>query len=205
MPNQTILFTGDKVALVVRGKKRAGHSPGKLEQHADAAKSTGAPVGFFGGEGGSGSSGSSVLGILSAAVLFGVKGEVFELDEFEEHRPHYVNLGKAIGAGMMSTVLTVRVTTQAATRFDEYWAELKADPKTFSLLGRNCSTRASGAFRHAGILNGGIPGLDTPDNLYKQLVKERPDLCQSYSGYVGFEQMVGGNRMAIVVNTPDPG
>ena len=28
--------------------------------------------------------------------------------------------------------------------------------------------------------------LDSPDNLYKQLVAQRSDLCRSYSGYVGF-------------------
>lgn len=199
MPLQVIHFYGDKVALVVRGKRSANHSPGKMVQHADAALSSGAPVGFYGNDEGGG---SGSIGMYFRGVLFGIKGEVWYLDEMNERRPNYVNLGKAVAYGTISTVLTVRVTGRAATRFDEYWAALRADPKTFSLLGRNCSTRASGAFRYAEILNGGIPGLDTPNNLYRQLVTERPDLCQSYSGHIGFEHMTGGNRMAIVVKPP---
>jgi hypothetical protein len=193
LADQYITFAGDKVALIVRGKTSAEHSPGKLEQHADCARSNGQPVGYF-GEAGEGS------GYIFAAVLIGIRGEVYDLDAFKVHRPYYVDAAVARGAGLVSTALVVRVSSAQAGRFDDYWDRLAEDPGTFRLLGKNCSTRASGAFRHAEILASGIPGLDTPDNLYKQLVRQRADICQSYSGHVGFTP-VGGN-MAIVIAAP---
>jgi hypothetical protein len=185
-----ISFSGDKVALIVRGKTSEVHKPKKLEQHADCARSDGSPVGFF-GEAGGGS------GYLTSAVLIGIQGEVYELDEFERYRPFYVDLKKARAFGVVSTALVVSVANGEAAKFDEYWAALKSDPGKFRLLGKNCSTRASGAFRHCGILSGGIPGLDTPDNLYKQIKTERADRCKSYSGYLGFEKI--GNKFSMRV------
>ena len=55
----------------------------------------------------------------------------------------------------------------------------------FNLVGRNCSTRAWQAFEHAGIVSTSMPGLDTPDNLYRQLKHFRKNTT-SYSGYIGF-------------------
>lgn len=190
MTTRNIVFAGDKVALIVRGKTSAEHSPGKLEQHADCVRSDGSPVGYF-GEGGEGS------GYITSAVLIGIRGEVYDMEGFKRHRPYYVDATLARGYGVVSTALVVRVSRAQADRFDDYWDRLTDDPGTFRLLGKNCSTRASGAFRYAGILAGGIPGLDTPDNLYKQLVRERPDFCESYSGYIGFA--TAGTNLAMVV------
>jgi hypothetical protein len=193
MADTVITFSGDKIALIVRGKTSDAHSPGKMEQHADCARSDGSPVGYF-GEGGAGS------GYLTSAVLIGIAGEVYELAEFQVNRPFYVDCTVAKGYGCVSTALVVSIANGEATKFDDYWQKLKADPGTFRLLGKNCSTRASGAFRHAGILSGGIPGLDTPDNLYRQLKAERGDRCTSYSGYIGFEG--AGNRFAMRIEAP---
>lgn len=205
MTEKMITFSGDKVALIVRGKTSEDHSPGKMEQHADCARSDGSPVGYFGGDGAgssesSGSSGGSGRGsamsaFASSAILVGIEGQVYDLQEFQIKRPYYIDSGRAKTAGVVSTVLIVTVANGEATKFDEYWGSLKEDPGTFRLLGKNCSTRASGAFRHAGILSGGIPGLDTPNNLFKQLKAERPDRCTSYSGYVGFQ--VAGNGFSL--------
>jgi hypothetical protein len=177
--HEDIPFGGDKVALIVRGKTSAEHSPGKLEQHADCVRSDGAPVGYF-GEAGEG------IGYIVRAVLIGIRGEVYDMDGFRRNRPYYVNVFDARAYGIVSTALVVRVTGAQASSFDDYWDRLAKDPGTFRLLGKNCSTRASGAFRHAGILQSGIPGLDTPNNLYRQLVRQRRDLCRSYTGYIGF-------------------
>lgn len=193
MANRNITFAGDKVALIVRGKTSAEHAPGKLEQHADCARSNGKPVGYF-GEGGEGS------GYITSAVLIGIRGEVYDLDAFKVHRPYYVDATIARGAGVRSTALVVRVSSAQAERFDDYWDRLAEDPGTFRLLGKNCSTRASGAFRHAEILASGIPGLDTPDNLYKQLVRQRADICDSHSGYIGFTAV--GANMTMVIEAP---
>ena len=190
MPDRNIVFAGDKVALIVRGKTSAEHAPGKLEQHADCVRSNGSPVGYF-GEGGEGSA------YVTSAVLIGIRGEVYELDGFKKNRPYYIDAKMARGYGVVSTALVVRVASSQAERFDDYWKRLSEDPGTFRLLGKNCSTRASGAFRHAGILAAGIPGLDTPNNLYKQLVRQRRDICESYSGYIGFTT-AGGNPIMVV-------
>jgi hypothetical protein len=190
LPDQTIVFAGDKVALIVRGKTTPSHSPGVLEQHADCVRSDGSPVGYF-GEAGEGS------GYIVSAVLIGIHGEVYDMDSFRQNRPHYVDANVARGYGVVSTALVVRISSAQAALFDEYWNRLADDPGTFRLLGQNCSTRASGAFRHAGILVSGIPGLDTPNNLYRQLVAQRRDICESYSGYIGFTS-TGANRSMVV-------
>ncbi|WP_295392085.1 hypothetical protein [uncultured Thiodictyon sp.] len=91
----------------------------------------------------------------------------------------------------------VRVSSSQAERFDDYWNRLTEDPGTFRLLGKNCSTRASGAFRHADILAAGIPELDTPNNLYEQIIRQRRDICESYSGYIGFTTVGSGMTMAV--------
>lgn len=194
MPDKYITFSGDKVALIVRGKISEEHTPGKMAQHADCALSGGAPVGYFGGSIGSGSGES---GYITSAMLIGISGEVYYLDDFKIKRPYYVDMAMAKGAGVISTVLIVSVANGEATKFDDYWSSLRKDPGTFRLLGKNCSTRASGAFRHSGILSGGIPGLDTPNNLYKQLKAERADRCTSHSGYVGFQ--IAGNGYSLRV------
>lgn len=196
----SIVFAGDRVALIVRGKQNAGHAPGKMEQHADCVKSDGSPVGYFGAEPGRANASGGQSGYLSSAVLVGIGGAVYDMNAFNIHRPYYVDASVARAYKALSTVLTVTVSSGEAKKFDEYWASLAKDPGTFSLLGRNCSTRASGAFAHSGILSGGIPGLDTPDNLYQQLVAERADRCASYSGYVGFQ--MAGNGMSVIVEDP---
>jgi hypothetical protein len=57
----SLLFSGDQVGLIVRGKKSHAHKPDVMEQHADCILSNGAPVGFF-GEGNNGSSNSIGMG-----------------------------------------------------------------------------------------------------------------------------------------------
>lgn len=190
LANQTIVFAGDRVALIVRAKTSAEHTPKKLDQHADCVRSNGVPVGYF-GEAGEGS------GYVASAMFIGIRGEVYDMEGFRKNRPYYVDAEIARGYGVVSTALVVSVSSGQAKLFDDYWDSLAANPGTFRLLGKNCSTRASGAFRHAGILAAGIPGLDTPNNLYKQLVKERRDICNSYSGYIGFSTL--GSSLAMVV------
>lgn len=148
MTTRNIVFAGDKVALIVRGKTSAEHSPGKLEQHADCVRSDGSPVGYF-GEGGEGS------GYITSAVLIGIRGEVYDMEGFKKHRPYSVDARLARGYGVVSTALVVRVSSAQADRFDDYWDRLTDDPGTFRLLGKNCSTRASGAFRLCGHPCGG--------------------------------------------------
>lgn len=178
---ETMSFAaGGKVALIVRGKLGPVHHPGNMEQHADCILSNGAPFGFFGeGDGDS-----------SNRVGMSMKGIVYDYPAFQRKRPFYVDLKQAQTARVISTVLLVDVTTAEARAFDKQWHDLAKKPGDFHILGGNCSTRASSTFVGSGILKDGIPGLDTPDNLYAQLAKKRT--CKSITGFLGFVPASGG-------------
>jgi len=179
----TIAFTDSMVGLVVRGKTGPAHEPGVMQQHADCILPGGAPIGFF-GTGPARSGGSSSASSMSSGM--NMRGIVYGYLEMQSWRPWYVNVADAKAAGVVSTVLTVNVGAAVALKFADYWSRLIGKPGGFNLLGNNCSTHASDAFIYAGILKGGIPGLDTPNNLYRQLVGVMAGATASYSGYVGF-------------------
>jgi hypothetical protein len=182
-------FAGDRVGLIVRGKTSTDDDPGVMAQHADCITSNGAPMGFF-GEGNDGSFNSSGVGM---------SGAVYDFTALGQHRPYYTDIAMAKGYGVVSTALIISVPPLQGAAFDDAWAELKASPPGFTILGLNCSTRASQAFQKAKVLSAGIPGLDTPNNLYKQIVKELGGRCSSYSGYVGFSP--AGNGYLVQLET----
>lgn len=166
----------NKIALIVRGKNREQHKPNVLNQHADVILSDGSPRGFFGE--GAGKSGSG------ASSGWRMDGKVFDYNLFKRRRPAYVNLSVAEKYNVKSTLLVLTVTASQAKKFSLFWQKLKEEPGKFSLLGDNCSTHAGEAFKAAGIVNRGIPGLDTPDNLYNFLRKNRSKSV-TYSGFLG--------------------
>jgi hypothetical protein len=101
-------------------------------------------------------------------------GTVYDFSELRKHRPYYIDCATARGYGVLSTFLIFAVSATEAKKFSDYWGGLDKSPGSFNILGGNCSTRASGSFQAAGILSGGIPGLDTPNNLYLQLHRSNP-------------------------------
>lgn len=186
-----IEFPPHSVGLVVRGKHSDDHSPGLMAQHADCILPDGGPVGYFGNEG-DGSSGHTSSGGGSSSISWNrsglnMKGFVAYHPEFLRIRPYYVNLDQAIKYQVLSTVLIVQVTPEQAKIFAQTWKNMHLAPGTFNILGGNCSTHASTAFVEAKILSDGIPGLDTPNNLYLQLKNTKKPNVKSYSGYVGFK------------------
>jgi len=198
-----VAIGADTVGLIVRGKNNDGHSPGLLEQHADCILSTSEPYGYFGGEGDASSgssgpasdsaSGSSAGGpsAISNSVGMNMKGMVADYDAFLRIRPPYVKLSLAKKYKVVSSVLLVKVTPAQASLFDKFWRNLALTPGSFSLLGDNCSTHVSEAFVSAGIVSTGIPGLDTPNNLYIQIKAKLPGKTTTHSGYIGFEKRAG--------------
>lgn len=192
-----IHFPPHSVGLIVRGKISDDHSPGLMEQHADCIQPDGGPVGYFGNEG-DGSSGGSSWGGGSSSISWNrsgmnMKGLVAYYADLQRIRPYYVNIDQAMKFNVQSTVLVVPVTREQAQIFTQTWKNMALSPGTFNILGGNCSTHASVAFVEAKILSQGIPGLDTPNNLYQQLKnKKKPDF-KAYSGYIGFKPRgVGG-------------
>jgi len=192
------------IGLIVRGKLSAQHHPGAMAQHADVILADGSPVGFY-GEGNGGNSNS---------VGLGMQGVVYDHAALRIQRPYYIDVSSAVSNRVVSTVLLVKVTSDQANKFAKSWASMTTDPGNFNILGGNCSTHASASFIDAGLLKRGIPGLDTPDNLYAQLVKELPATSlQSLSGYIGFQVEPGGGFSlalkpyidTVSVNRPNPG
>ncbi len=205
----TISVGSTTVGLIVRGKKNDAHKPGVMEQHADCILPGGAPIGFF-GEGGDASSGSSGRASSGSSWANGpsislnstginMKGLVADYATMQKIRPFYVDAALAKKYKVISTILLLDVSTAEASRFKQYWQDLKLKPGSFNLLGGNCSTHASEAFVFAKIVAGGIPGLDTPDNLYRQLKAKAAGKKKNYSGYVGFNKLSAGRYDAVVL------
>ena len=200
MPENTI-------GLIVRGKNNDSHSPGVMAQHADCVLSTGEPIGFFGdnGDGSSGgSSGSLSQGGLSASWNksgLNMKGTVANYSDMLKIRPYYVDINLAKKYQVISTMLLISVTHEQKILFDQAWKNIKLSPGSFNLLGGNCSTHASIAFVEANIVNRGIPGLDTPNNLYKQLKSKMKDKCKVYNGHIGFNSK-SLKKYSILIDTP---
>jgi len=172
----------DSIALVVRGKKSPSDEPSVLDQHADCILDDGSPLGFYGT--GNNNSGNGI-GLR-------MDGVVWDYSILRTTRIFYVDFDSAVAAGAISTTLFVTVTTAQARAFRSSWMTMQSSPGSFNIIGDNCSTHASKAFMDAGVLPGGIPGLDTPDNLYKQLVATLPGKTMPISGYIGFLPQPGG-------------
>ena len=198
MPDVIVSFAAvpPRIGLVVRGKLSATHHPDLMAQHADAILSDGSPLGFY-GEGNGGS---------ANGIGMGMQGVVYDYQALRIQRPFYVNADSAMANRVVSTVLLVTVTAVQARAFADSWAAMTVHPGSFNIVGGNCSTHASAAFIAAGVLADGIPGLDTPDNLYGQIVNDIPAASlQSLTGYVGFSPApAGGYRMVVkpYVDTP---
>lgn len=199
------------IGLIVRGKQNDGHSPGKMEQHADCILPGGEHVGFFGGNGdaSSGASGSSFASSLKSwadgpsiswnRTGINMIGMVAYHKDLQRIRPMYVDARLAQKYKVKSTVLLLETTHTQAALFVQYWKDLQLNPGKFNIVGCNCSTHASNAFIAAKVVTGGIPGLDTPNRLYKQLKAKHSGRMRIYSGYIGASHQ-GGDNYALVVD-----
>lgn len=198
------------IGLIIRGKQSESHRPGNMEQHADCILPEGQPIGFFGsgGDASSGSIGSSIGSSIRSwaggpsgsfnSTGINMKGEVYYYPEMIKNRPMYVDILLAKRYKVKSTVLLLEVTKSQADLFKNYWTQLKLKPGAFNILGGNCATHASEAFIAAHIVTGGIPGLDTPDNLYKQLKAKYTGKTRVFSGFVAAKH-VGGEKYELIV------
>lgn len=186
-----------KVALVVRGKKSDAHDPG-ISSHADCLLPGGEPIGYFG------AGGVQTSGNLSASwhsVGLNKKGQVVDYDRLKKVLRRYTDPNIAQATNTVSTVLVMEVDAIEALAFKNYWKNLTDTSDGFRLLGNNCATHASKAFIRAKIISKGIPGLDTPNNLYSQLLKVKGRKMKAYSGFLGHKQcQVTGNTDLLVIN-----
>ena len=135
---------------------------------------SGEPIGFYGLGNGGRSNGAGM----------NMSGVVYRFDKLEQERPYYVEMEAAKKYKAVSALLLVSASLTESKRFAEYWDQLEKSPGAFDIVGGNCSTHASAGFVYCGLLKNGIPGLDTPDNLFRQLSAQKT--CQARYGYIGF-------------------
>ncbi|MGI9282310.1 MAG: hypothetical protein ACR2PX_22145 [Endozoicomonas sp.] len=114
-----------------------------------------------------------------------MKGLVASYEGMRKIRPYYVDASMAKKLNVVSCLISLRVTPDEGALFDKFWKQLKLNPGSFNLLGGNCSSHASEAFVASNILSKSIPGLDTPNNLFKQLSKETYRDVQFVTGHIG--------------------
>ena len=164
-----------KVGLIVRGKTSASHSPGLMDQHADCVLGSGEPVGFYG----------LANGGRSNSAGLNMNGVVWRFDQLMQNRPYYVDVEIARKYNAVSAILLIPASVAQVKRFAEYWDTLERSPGSFDIVGGNCSTHASVGFIYSGLIKNGIPGLDTPDNLFRQLSAQNSGLARY--GYLGFD------------------
>jgi hypothetical protein len=165
--------------LIVRGKWSKEHAPGVMEQHADVvipdASGKMRTRGYFGDQ---------AVGGSSASIGMDIPGISADMAWFLANRTAYVDLELAKLVDMRSSLILLKVTRAQAAELDQYWEDLKKDPGTFYILGKNCSTAAAAGFEEAK-LSKEIVGLDTPDHLFQQLRKQYKDAFM-ISGYYGY-------------------
>lgn len=166
--------------------------PSVLAQHADCILPNGFPIGFFGQ--GPVRTGESVGSGSSLSSGINMHGVVFDHAAMAAQRPFYIDAKQAKATGVVSTVLIFDVGAKNTAQFAQYWKSKKRSPGGFSLLGNNCSTNASEGFMAAQVVGEGIPGLDTPAKLLRQLLASRPkNSVATYSGFIGFVPRPNGS------------
>lgn len=168
----------NRIALVVRGKPNRHTAPAD-EGHADCILPSGAPVGYFMHE---------IAERIGVAPI-SAPGQVYTYSLFRANRPWYVDLQSSYGAGAISGVLVMEVSTSEADAFLRAWTHLRAHTDEFSILGNNCATHAARAFARAGLVAREIPDLDTPNSLFRALRRRHYTRCTDYYGYLGFAPM----------------
>lgn len=165
---------GSKIGYVVRYKPSHTESPPD-GGHSDCILPTGAPVGYFG------------------SGVVGARGVVFAYSHFRASRPAYVNMTDARSTPCLSTILVMDVGPARARAFRDAWLAMRAKTDGFTIMGNNCATHASRACYAAGIIRTAeVSGVDTPNNLYEQIVDDGLVGWRSYSGYLGFAPLASG-------------
>jgi hypothetical protein len=171
----TLRFNGETtIAYIVRFKP--SHTEGPPDGgHSDCILPSGAPVGYFG------------------TTAIGGTGIVFSYATYLAQRRHYVKLANARAEPCVSTMLVLDVGKRRAEAFRDSWLAMRAKTDGFTITGNNCSTHASRAFYAAGLISTHeVDGIDTPNNLYDQIVSDSPVGWKSYSGYLDFDPIGSG-------------
>ncbi len=166
-------MTGNQVGIICRYKASPSVDSTQGFGHCDAVLSSGEPIGFYG-------KGGNVV-----ELVFSADSIVRDYALLTSDRPEYVSIASAKAKPCRSTIRVVEATRSEVRKHDDYWKLLKTRAATFRAAGANCATYAAEALESAGILKGGIDGLDTPDHLFDALESTGRKIKEAY-GFFGF-------------------
>lgn len=162
----------ERVGLIVRYKAARSAPCSDGFGHVDAILPSGEPMGFY-------SKTFDLTAIVSA------DGEVKDYALTAASRPQYVSIKDARAKRCPSVALSIPVTRKQADTVTAEWARYRTSAMTYRAAGGNCATYIAEAWETAGIIKGGIPGLDTPDNLFEFVdgLFPKADFAMGYFGF----------------------
>jgi hypothetical protein len=181
----------NKVIVYVINRSGGGRT-GTMEGHIDLGVPGSGMVGFYGIPGGGGAFAGSGMGLTGH-----LNQTPDDWNDGPTKRPDYIT---GVAGGVLSTICEIKVCPEDVAKMNDEIKKLKAKPPTFNILGGNCSTRGCGILGAGGVMPGGIPGLDNPQNLLDELVKKYHAKC-----YNGFTKLNPDGSVSTTPTGPAPG
>lgn len=172
-----------EIGLLLRRQYCANPRRRRMFRHIDTLLADGSIVGF------------NTAGPCNALIraFVGTDGAVRRNDWMVGDQAHNADIEAARnfhfeGVLMPFVTLWVRipVTPRQADALAEAWVEMEKDPPFFRLLNRNCATRAAQALVQAGIIPRGIPSIETPGNLMREMKRIYGDDLRFEEGFFGY-------------------
>ncbi len=84
-----------------------------------------------------------------------------------------------------SVLVLLDCSTAAGRTLWSYWGYLRSRAPTYRGIGANCATYVAEGLEEAGLLGGGIDGIDTPDALLEHLLRRKAQTT-IFEGFFGF-------------------
>ena len=84
-----------------------------------------------------------------------------------------------------SVLVLLDCSTAAGRTLWTYWGYLRSRAPTYRAIGANCATYVAEGLEEAGLLGGGIDGIDTPDALLEHLLRRKAQTT-IFEGFFGF-------------------
>jgi hypothetical protein len=154
--------------------KDSATTPSDGYGHVDAVLPGGAPFGFYpkGDEG----------GFWKSVHHTGV---VYDYPLLSAKRPAYVDKPSAKADPCRSVLVLLDVGTRTGEKLWSFWGYLRSSAPTYRAIGCNCATYVAEGLEYAGLMSGGIEGIDTPDGLMGHFLRGKQRIF-IYEGFFGF-------------------
>ncbi|WP_421990728.1 hypothetical protein [Roseococcus sp.] len=142
--------------------KASTSTPSENLGHVDAVLPGGAPFGFYA---------SGRDGLLRSIVS--TEGVVMDYPLLSARRPEYVDMKSARAKPCRSVLAVFDVSPAAARSLWSFWGYLRSRAPVYRAAGSNCASYIAEALDEAGILKGGVDGIDTPDHLLDTVLRSK--------------------------------